>query len=46
MRLAAPTRRNDSYNGPEIQVVDFKTIHCDQPGMRMIAMQNNLAPET
>jgi choloylglycine hydrolase len=34
-----------TYTGLEIQVVDLKAIDFDQPGMRVIALQNDFAPE-
>ena len=34
-----------TYNGLEIQMVDLKAIDFDQPGMRVIALQNDFAPE-
>jgi choloylglycine hydrolase len=34
-----------TYGGLQIQMVDLKTIDFDQPGMRVIALQNDFAPE-
>lgn len=34
-----------TYTGLEIQMVDLKAIDFDQPGMRVIALQNDFAPE-
>jgi choloylglycine hydrolase len=34
-----------TYNGLEIQMVDLRAIDFDQPGMRVIALQNDFAPE-
>jgi choloylglycine hydrolase len=34
-----------TYNGLEIQMVDLKAIDFDQPGARLIDLQNNFAPE-
>ena len=34
-----------TYNGLEIQVVDLKAIDFGQPGMRVIALQNDFVPE-
>ena len=34
-----------TYNGLEIQMVDLKAIYFDQPGMRVIALQNDFTPE-
>lgn len=34
-----------TYNGLEIQVVDLKAIDFGQSGMRVIALQNDFAPE-
>ena len=34
-----------TYGGLEIQVVDLKNAGFDKPGMRVIPMQNDFAPE-
>jgi len=34
-----------TYGGLEIQVVDLKNAGLDKPGMRVIPMQNDFAPE-
>jgi len=34
-----------TYGGLEIQVVDLKSVGFDKPGMRVIALQNDFAPE-
>jgi choloylglycine hydrolase len=34
-----------TYNGLEIQMVDLKAIDFDQPGARVIDLQNDFAPE-
>lgn len=34
-----------TYGGLEIQVVDLKNVGFDKPGMRVIALQNDFAPE-
>lgn len=39
------TGRNDPHNCLEIQVVDLRSIDFDQPGMRVTALQNDLARE-
>lgn len=45
MHSAPATGRDHPYDGLEIQVVDLKTIHLDEPGLRTIELQNDFAPE-
>ena len=34
-----------TYNGLEIQMVDLRKVNFDDPGLRVIALQNDFAPE-
>ena len=45
MPSAAATGRDHPYKRLEIQMMDLKAIDFDQPGLRVIALQNDFAPE-